>query len=112
MGLESVADQALSIATKGTEGFYLSIDMDVFEAAYVPGAEAFTPFGITVREFWPVLEKLGKNAKLIAFDVVEVVPAYDPSELTATTAAGIIAELLAARATIVDNIKPPPLKRG
>ena len=110
MGLERVVDQALEIATRGMDGFYLSIDMDVFEAAYVPGAEAFTPFGITVREFWPVLEKLGKSDKLVAFDVVEVVPAYDPSELTAMTAKAIVAELLAARATIVHNIKPPLLK--
>jgi len=63
-----------------------------------------------VREFWPVLEKLGKSDKLIAFDVVEVVPAYDPSELTAMTAKAIVAELLAARATIVHNMKPPLLK--
>jgi len=111
-GLESVVDQALAIATRETEGFYLSIDMDVFEASHVPGAEAFTPFGITVREMWPVLEKLGKNDKLVAFDVVEVAPSYDPSHLTAMTAGAIIQELLAARATIVDNIKPPPLKRG
>jgi len=39
------------------------------------------------------------------------VPQYDPSGLTAMTAAAIIAELLAARATIVDNINPPPLKK-
>lgn len=112
IGIESVVDQALEIATRGTNGFYLTIDMDVLEAAYVPGAEAFTPFGITVRELWSVLPKLGLSDKLVAFDVVEVVPQYDPSGLTAMTAAAIIAELLAARATIVDNINPPSLEKG
>jgi len=99
IGLEKVVDRALEIATKGTDGYYLSIDMDVLDPAFVPGAEAFTPFGLTLRELWLVLPKLGANDKLKAFDVVEVVPRYDPSELTALTAAGIVVELLAAKAT-------------
>jgi agmatinase len=98
-GVDKVVDQALEVATKGTNGFYLSIDMDVLESAYVPGAEAFTPFGLTVRELWSMLPKLGSNEKLVGFDVVEVSPHYDHSELTAMTAAGIIVELLAARAS-------------
>ena len=101
LGLNNVINQALEIATRETEGFYLSIDMDVLESAYVPGAEAFTPFGLTVRELWSVLPKLGSNEKLKGFDVVEVSPHYDQSELTAMTAAGIIVELLAARAANV-----------
>jgi agmatinase len=101
LGLNNVVNQALEIATRETEGFYLSIDMDVLESAYVPGAEAFTPFGLTVRELWSVLPKLGSNEKLKGFDVVEVSPHYDQSELTAMTAAGIIVELLAARASNV-----------
>ncbi len=70
--------------------------MDVLESAHVPGAEAFTLFGLTVRELWSVLPKLGSNKKLKGFDIVEVSPHYDQSELTAMTAAGIIVELLAA----------------
>jgi len=112
IGFANVIDQALAIATRGTDGFYLSIDMDVLEAAHVPGAQAFQCFGITTRELWSVLPKFGFNDKLVAFDVVEVVPAYDRSEMTAMTAKSICIELLAARATIVDKIKPPPVKRG
>jgi len=56
---------------------------------------------LTVRELWSVLPKLGSNEKLKGFDVVEVSPHYDQSELTAMTAAGIIVELLAARASNV-----------
>jgi len=103
IGVQSVVDQALAVATNGTDGFYLSIDMDVLEAAFVPGAEAFTPFGLTVRELWSMLPKIGSNENLIAFDVVEVSPRIDNSELTAMTAAGIIVELLAARASIITN---------
>ena len=61
IGFESVIDQALDIATRATHGFYLSIDMDVLEAAYVPGASAFQCFGITIRELWPALRKFGLN---------------------------------------------------
>jgi len=99
LGPNKVMEQALEVATKGTDGFYLSIDMDVLESAYVPGAEAFTPFGLTVRELWSMLPEIGSHKKLVGFDVVEVSPHYDHSELTAMTAAGIIVELLAARAS-------------
>lgn len=100
IGLESAVDQALEIATRGTDGFYVTIDMDVLEAAHVPGAYP-TPNGITVRELWSVLPKLGLNDKLTAFDVAEVNPLYDAGEITASTAAAIVAELLAARASIM-----------
>lgn len=101
IGLDKVVDQAMDIATKGTDGFYLSIDMDSLEAAYIPGTCAPTPFGITSRELISVLPKFGLSDKLRAFDVVEIAPQYDPSGVTAMTATYFIVELLATKATTV-----------
>lgn len=100
IGIEKVVNQALEIATRGTQGFYLSIDMDSLEGAYTPGTCAPTPFGITARELISVLPKFGLNDKLIAFDVVEIAPQYDPSGVTAMTATYFIVELLATKATL------------
>ena len=102
-GLENVIDDALKIANSGTDGFYLSIDLDVLEPAHVPGAEDPTPFGLTVRELWQALPKLGGSESLVGFDVVELVPNYDPSNITAITAAAIIVELLAFKAAVVQE---------
>jgi len=101
IGIEKVADRALEIATNGTDGFYLSIDMDSLEAAYTPGTTAPTPFGITAREMIQILPIFGSNDRLRAFDVAEIAPAYDPYGVTAITAGAFIVELLAARAAAV-----------
>lgn len=99
-GIETITDHAIEIATKGTNGFYLSIDMDVLEAAYTPGTCAPTPFGLTARELISILPKLGTHSKLVGFDIVEIAPQYDPSGITAITATYILVDILAAKASI------------
>lgn len=102
LGAKTVAAQALEIATRGTDGFYLSLDMDSLEASQTPGTENPTPFGITTREMITAfLPTFGLSDKLRGFDVNEIAPAYDHSGITATTAVTFIVELLAARASIM-----------
>ncbi|HUV53397.1 MAG TPA: agmatinase family protein [Dehalococcoidia bacterium] len=102
IGLKSVVDQAFDIVTRGTDGFYLSIDMDALEASQTPGTDNPTPFGPTTREMiTTVLPKFGLSNKLRGLDVNEITPVYDPSGITATTAVAFITELLAAQATLV-----------
>ncbi len=102
-GIERAFEQAIEIATRGTDGFYLSIDLDFLDPAYAPGVCDPVPCGLTTREFWSVIPKLAANEKLKAFDVVELVPYFDQSKLTAVTAVAIIVEMLAARASIMGS---------
>lgn len=76
---------------------YLSLDMDIVDPAYAPGVTAPEPGGITsgeLLEIFPLLEGLRKN--IIAFDLVEICPPYDPSQITALLGAKIIREALLA----------------
>lgn len=74
---------------------YLSLDIDIVDPAFAPGVTAPEPGGITSRELlevFPLLESLKKN--IIAFDLVEICPPYDPSQITALLGAKIMREAL------------------
>ena len=53
--------------------------------------------GLYYEECRRCLTALVSRSNLVAFDVVEVAPPYDQSDLTAQVAARLIADILAAR---------------
>ncbi|MGH2594525.1 MAG: agmatinase [Actinomycetota bacterium] len=97
----SVAEIVLGILERvGDAPLYVSVDIDVLDPAAAPGTGTPEPGGLTSRELLGVLRGLAP-ARLVAADVVEVAPAYDQAEITATAAAHVVYELLsliAARA--------------
>jgi formiminoglutamase len=74
------------------ERIYLSICLDVFASAYAPGVSAPQPFGITPIQALPILRRLAESGKVIALDIVELAPNYDPSGITAKLAASLLNE--------------------
>lgn len=92
-GIESVVEKAIKIASEGTDGVYISIDMDSLEASQTPGTCAPTPGGISTREMIMAIDKLGK-LNVVGFDVVEIAPPYDHSDITAITAARFVVDML------------------
>ncbi len=78
----------------GDAPLYVSIDIDVLDPAAAPGTGTPEAGGLTSRELLGILRGL-RGARLVAADVVEVAPAYDHAEITATAAAHAAYELLA-----------------
>lgn len=76
------------------EAVYLSVDIDVLDAPYVPGSGNPEPGGLHYKELEKFVHWLGGSTNLIGFDVVEVAPEYDFSKITAITAARIVRETL------------------
>ena len=72
---------------------YLTLDIDVIDPAYAPGAGTPEPFGLTPFDVLECIECFSSH--LIGFDVVEVCPAYDNGE-TALLAAKLIRLLIGA----------------
>ncbi|AAK42842.1 agmatinase [Saccharolobus solfataricus] len=70
---------------------HVSIDIDVVDPAFAPGTGTPEVGGLTSFEIIEIVRKL-RFDKLVGFDVVEVAPPYDMSEITAMLAANIIYE--------------------
>jgi agmatinase len=72
-GTAAALEKALAIAGEGTDGIYLSVDIDALDAAYAPGTCTPTPAGLTGREMIELVEGVSA-AGLLGVDVVEVAP--------------------------------------
>ncbi|MDY0322893.1 MAG: arginase family protein, partial [Candidatus Carbobacillus sp.] len=72
----------------------------VLDPAYAPGTGTPEPDGITANEWFRSLYYLAASGiKVVAADLVEVLPAYDPSGRTSVLAAKIVREMLLAFAS-------------
>jgi agmatinase len=74
------------------ENVYISLDLDVFDPAFAPGVGNPEPGGVTPREVVRILQDIRKP--LVAFDIVELTPPYDTSNLTAILAVKMFKELV------------------
>lgn len=105
LGIDEVAQQALAIASNGTESVYLSVDIDVLDGAYAWGTCGPEIGGMTGRELVRGLEIIG-TGPLGAMDCVEVAPMYDPSGHTARVGARVVIDVLAAQAVRLRDLSP------
>jgi formimidoylglutamase len=93
----TVSRAALNRATIGAGALYLSIDMDAADAAFAPGVSAPGTGGLTSREMIDVVRTVAAHPRLVAADIMETSPPYDPDGRTARLAARLLLEILAAR---------------
>ena len=71
---------------------YVSVDIDVTDPAFAPGTGTPEVGGLTSLEVMRLIRSF--NLDLAGFDVVEVSPPYDVSELTSMLAANLIYEAM------------------
>ncbi len=72
---------------------YLTIDLDVLDPAFAPGVSHREPGGLTTRQVIELIQQL--KTPIAGADIVELNPARDPSEMTATVAFKILKEVAA-----------------
>ncbi|SEO22674.1 agmatinase [Amphibacillus marinus] len=74
---------------------YITIDIDVLDPAYAPGTGTAEAGGISSTELLEAIHTLAKaDLNIVGADLVEVAPAYDPTEQTAIAASKFIREML------------------
>jgi arginase family enzyme len=95
-GIEAVCGRALEAVSAGTDGVYLSFDIDVLDGGFAWGTCGPEIGGMTGRELVKALEVLSR-ARLVAMDCVEVAPFLDPSGNTARIGARAVVDVLAGR---------------
>ncbi|HET8758124.1 MAG TPA: agmatinase family protein, partial [Solirubrobacteraceae bacterium] len=96
-GAAETARRALGIAGNGTDGVYLTVDVDSLDAAYAPGTCAPTPGGLTSRELLTLVRHIAA-AGLVGLDVVETAPSLDATTSTEAIAGRVVMDALAAHA--------------
>lgn len=96
-GTAWAVERARSITRDGTDGVYLSFDVDSLDAAHAPGTCCPTPGGLTNREALEIVRGVCTGG-LLGVDVVEVSPSLDPTPTTALIGGRIALEAMAFHA--------------
>jgi agmatinase len=74
---------------------YVTIDIDVLDPSAAPGTGTTEAGGITSKELLEAVHAIARSGvNVVGFDLVEVAPIYDPTEMTPIVASKIIREML------------------
>src|SRR5207247_5784320 len=92
LGMEAVAQRIVSRV--GKSKVFFSFDIDFIDPAYAPATGTPEIGGFTTWEAQSLMRRLA-GLNYVAFDVVEVIPAYDVADNTSFVAANIVYEFLA-----------------
>ena len=96
-GVPAAIETALEVAGSGTDGIYLSVDVDALDAAYAPGTCVPTPGGLTTREMLELVRGISRHG-LVGMDVVETAPSLEATSATAAIAGRVVMDALACHA--------------
>ncbi len=90
-----VAIEAMAAALRPLRGspLYLTVDLDWFDPAVLPGTGTPEPGGFHWGDFAQLVEEL-RHHHLVGADVVELAPQLDPSGVSAVLAAKVVRSLL------------------
>jgi arginase len=96
-GMRDVVDEAIRLASDGTVGVHLSVDLDVVDPEDAPGTGTPVWGGVTYREAHLAMELMSDRAQIVAIDLVEVNPVLDTQNMTGILAAELAQSVLGKR---------------
>ena len=96
-GLGRVVEEAIRIASSGTTGFHVSLDMDAVDPQEAPGVGTPVRGGITYREAHLAMETLNDTGRMLSMEVVEVNPVIDEVNRTAMLAVELVMSAMGKR---------------
>jgi agmatinase len=98
-GIDAIVDAALERACDGTDGLYVSLDIDVVDPVYCPAQKYPEPAGLTSKQVVAALRRIGNAAEIRGFDLCCLGPQYDDRVGTGShLAARLFVEVMAAMA--------------
>lgn len=92
-GIAAVTQEAIMLATRGSDGLYVSLDIDCMEPSAVPSQKAPEIWGLTIDELFHTLRALSRQ-KVLGFDVCEYTANYDINGMGAQFCARTAVEIL------------------
>jgi arginase len=93
-GMRDVIRDAIAIASAGTAGFHLSLDLDFVDPEFAPGVGTPVRGGATYREAHLAMEMICDSGRMLSMEVVEVNPVIDQFNRTAELAVELILSAL------------------
>lgn len=91
LGIEGTLERVHEVAAG--HPVYVSLDIDVVDPAFAPGTGTPEVGGLTSRQILQLVRGL-RGLRSVGFDLVEVSPPYDPSQITAILGANLVFEML------------------
>jgi arginase len=96
-GLRTVMEEAIRLASDGTAGFHVSLDLDFVDPKDAPGVGTPVRGGATYREAHLAMEMICDSRRMVSMEVVEVNPVIDEANRTADLAVELIMSGLGKR---------------
>jgi arginase len=97
LGIATVLEQAIGIASDGTTGIHVSFDLDVCDPGVAPGVGTPVKGGLDYREAHMLMEMVSDSGRLAALDLVEVNPILDLRNQTAILGAELALSAMGLR---------------
>jgi arginase len=82
-GMAAIMNEAIEIASRGTVGYHVTMDMDFIDPQYAPGVGTPVPGGATYRESHLGMEKIADDGRMLSLELTEVNPVFDTRNQTA-----------------------------
>ena len=101
-GIDAVTNEIR--ARVGSRPTYVTLDIDAVDPAFAPGTGTPEVGGFTSFEILRLVRSL-KGLNLVGFDLVEVSPPFDSSDITAILAANLVFEFLSLVALRKNSIE-------
>lgn len=90
-----------TLAVLGAGPVYVTLDIDGLDPAHCPGTPVPEIGGLSPRDAQVILRAL-EGRDIVGADICEVAPCYDPTGITAVTAANLMFEMVCVMAAAVD----------
>lgn len=81
-GMLACVEDAIAVASKAPGGLAVTFDVDMIDPRFAPGSGTLVRGGATYREAHLALELIAENGGLRSFEIVEVNPMLDQSNIT------------------------------
>ncbi|CAN5443311.1 arginase [soil metagenome] len=93
-GMTACVQDAIAIASQAPGGFAVTFDVDMIDPRFAPGSGTLVRGGTTYREAHLALELIAEHGGLRSFEIVEVNPLLDQSNVTVELACELILSAL------------------
>ena len=93
-GMLACVNEAIKIASQASGGFAVTFDVDIIDPRFAPGSGTLVRGGITYREAHLALEVIADQGGMQSFEIVEVNPLLDSSNITVELAGELILSAL------------------